>query len=473
MASSNHRLAANFRDTVIKSAALRLSDVAKRNTTDYAEIIMGSGAPSGAYGRDSGATMIYVRSDASSANTCVYLTYDGGTHWDPVEANSDFGSTGIKSDVVAESSSGAGCTVDGMLIKDKQIDVSALATGEPGIKIPTNKADGFSIYDTAGDLVVFTTITGSQLVTWTTANAFSGGLQSDTIAEKTSAAGVTIDGTVLKDGGVTTDSTKGAAVGIQIDDGHTCDIQINDSTGCVTFRDAGSLTFNDSAGLNYLVLDSNTPKVDVGNATDNPPVNFLGTGLVSVAGALTVTGVLTGNGGISGNLTGNVTGNCSGSSGSCTGNSLTATSATSATSATTAAGLLSDGYALATIAVANATGGATDSALTVDLHQANGTTDVTSARQIMIVANSAAYTPAYGMSATTTYGTATKGSIIASGNGWCLAETSTDGEFDCTVTDSADETLYFHVQTASHGVSDVAKYCEIIGSNSDSATWSA
>ena len=63
------------------------------------------------------------------------------------------------------------------------------------------------------------------------------------------------------------------------------------------------------------------------------------TGNCTVGGTLGVTGVLTATGGVTGaltgnvtgNLTGNVTGNTSGSSGSCTGNSATATTATTAT----------------------------------------------------------------------------------------------------------------------------------------------
>lgn len=82
-------------------------------------------------------------------------------HIDAAAAAFDFSTTGIETDIVAESTSAAGVTVDGMKIKDKQIDVSALATGEPGIKLPANKADAFSIYDSTGDFLVFDTSTGA------------------------------------------------------------------------------------------------------------------------------------------------------------------------------------------------------------------------------------------------------------------------------------------------------------------------
>jgi hypothetical protein len=84
MASALHRLGSNFRDTLIKAAGLRLSDVGGRDTTDYAEIICGDGVPSGAYGRDSGATLLYFRKDASTIDTAMYISINGGTAWNAV-----------------------------------------------------------------------------------------------------------------------------------------------------------------------------------------------------------------------------------------------------------------------------------------------------------------------------------------------------------------------------------------------------
>lgn len=63
---------------------------------------------------------------------------------------------------------------------------------------------------------------------------------------------------------------------------------------------------------------------------------YTGGATLTVTPPLTVTGLITANGGV----TGNVTGNCTGSSGSCTGNAATSTTcngnAVSATNATTA-----------------------------------------------------------------------------------------------------------------------------------------
>lgn len=84
MASSTHRLGPNLRGTLLKAAGIRLSDVEAASTTDYAEILTGDGVPSGAYGRDSGATMLYFRKDASTVDTALYITVNGGTAWNAV-----------------------------------------------------------------------------------------------------------------------------------------------------------------------------------------------------------------------------------------------------------------------------------------------------------------------------------------------------------------------------------------------------
>lgn len=137
---------------------------------------------------------------------------------------------------------------------------------------------------------------------------------------------------------------------------------------------------------------------------------------------------------------------------------------------------LHDDLVKATIAVADASGGVATAALTVDLTRADGSSVLAGARQIMIRASASGagqYSPVDPASeASLTFGTATKGSIIATAAGWCLAETDADGEFDCTATNTDDEGLYFWVETAKK-VSDLAKACLVIGSNSDLATWSA
>lgn len=132
--------------------------------------------------------------------------------------------------------------------------------------------------------------------------------------------------------------------------------------------------------------------------------------------------------------------------------------------------LLTDEIVKATIAVGNASGGETTAALTLALKQADNSTAVASARQVLILAGATQYLST--MDTSPTFGSATVGSIIASGSGWCLAETSAAGAFACTVTNSTDETLYFWV-TNPNGVSDLTKSCVVLASNSDAATWAA
>lgn len=131
-----------------------------------------------------------------------------------------------------------------------------------------------------------------------------------------------------------------------------------------------------------------------------------------------------------------------------------------------------DQLVIATIAVEDVSGGGTDAALTLTLTQADGTA-LQSARQVMINAGSEQYNHFAALSSTVTFGTATTGSIVASGNGWALVQTSAAGAFACTASNSADETVYFSVDKASAGVSDIATACDVLGSNSDAATWSA
>ena len=96
----------------------------------------------------------------------------------------DFGATGIKADVIAESTSAAGVTVDGVLLKDAAVNV-------------------------------------------------------DTISEQTAAAGVTADGVLLKDGGVTAatgaviaaDADKLTAGGVILPQYVIVDYKVNSSAG--------------------------------------------------------------------------------------------------------------------------------------------------------------------------------------------------------------------------------------------------
>lgn len=133
--------------------------------------------------------------------------------------------------------------------------------------------------------------------------------------------------------------------------------------------------------------------------------------------------------------------------------------------------VLTDEVVKAAIAVADAPGGLTTAALTVALTRANGSTAIASARQVMIKTGAAQYA-SQALNGTTTFGSATVGSIIASGTGWALIETTAGGLFACTATNSADEGVYFWCES-SFRASDLTKAATVIGSNSDLATWAA
>ena len=134
-----------------------------------------------------------------------------------------------------------------------------------------------------------------------------------------------------------------------------------------------------------------------------------------------------------------------------------------------------DQFVNATIAVASTAGGGTDALLTVDLVRAiDNSTVLGSARQVLIVAKTAQYKPYVDAEVGNVEfsGAVTKGSVIATDTGWALVQTDADGEFDMTVANAQDETLYFAVTTPL-GVSDKATRCVVVASNSDVATWSA
>lgn len=125
----------------------------------------------------------------------------------------------------------------------------------------------------------------------------------------------------------------------------------------------------------------------------------------------------------------------------------------------------------ATVAAADATGGATGSAFTLALVQVDGTA-VTTARQVLVTLSAAQYDPT-SVDTSPTFGSATVGSIIASGNGWALVQTSAAGAFACTITNATDETLYVVAQTARTGIGTADKGCLVVESNSDAVAWSA
>jgi hypothetical protein len=126
---------------------------------------------------------------------------------------------------------------------------------------------------------------------------------------------------------------------------------------------------------------------------------------------------------------------------------------------------------LATVTVPDTAGGGTAALSTVQLYRPDGVTPIAAARQVLILAKAAAYS-GLAVAGSATFGTATVGSIIASGTGWALVQTSATGAFACTISNSADETLFFTAHPP-QGVSDKTLAVRSVASNSDSATWAA
>lgn len=132
---------------------------------------------------------------------------------------------------------------------------------------------------------------------------------------------------------------------------------------------------------------------------------------------------------------------------------------------------LADTFIRATVAATGGTGGSADGTLTLQANRLDGTTPIASARQIMILAQSVQYSPR-DVDTSVTFSAATQGSIVASGTGWALIETTAAGAFACTVSDADDETVYLSACTPHSGQSDTSKWAHT-QSNAASATWTA
>ena len=134
-----------------------------------------------------------------------------------------------------------------------------------------------------------------------------------------------------------------------------------------------------------------------------------------------------------------------------------------------------DQEVLATCAGADAAGGLTTALVSVQLKRRDNATSIASARQVLLLAGASQYQgDAPPPNASLSLGTVTAGSIVATIAAGCwLIETDATGLFACTATNTDDETVYWSVSGATGGVSNLTKACAVLGSNSDSSTWSA
>ncbi len=124
--------------------------------------------------------------------------------------------------------------------------------------------------------------------------------------------------------------------------------------------------------------------------------------------------------------------------------------------------------------VPDTTGGATGTAdnLTVQVNDLSGTA-LTKIAVVLVIAADTLYAGDRDLNATTTFGSATTGSILASGNGWCVVQTDNTGTFVGRVDNSADETIYFTGQTSEGGVNSLVSGVIVRGCVPDAAAWSA
>ena len=136
-------------------------------------------------------------------------------------------------------------------------------------------------------------------------------------------------------------------------------------------------------------------------------------------------------------------------------------------------GAYQDQLMTATVTVPNSAAGVNTVLATVQLYCAyDNATSPTTICQYMIYCSPVQYAPRQNPVATVTFSLATAGAIVASGNGWALVSADATGLFACTITDSADETVYFRAITAD-AISNLGQRATIVASNEDAATWSA
>jgi len=158
------------------SGALLVRKLGIALSSDFADdasaptIDAGAGAPDDADGAPDGS--VWLRNDGTSATT-IYAKASGA--YSAVSADaSDFGDTGIATDVVAESTSAAGVTVDGLRIQDATIkpasggsafiDLSAVATGEGDVVLKDNLADAMTIREATNAYLTVTTTNDAERV---------------------------------------------------------------------------------------------------------------------------------------------------------------------------------------------------------------------------------------------------------------------------------------------------------------------
>lgn len=421
MASSTQTVGPNLRGKIVKAAGFRISDVETVSTTDYAEVIAGDGVPSGGYGRHSGASLVYVRKDASGVDVVLYLSPDGGTTWNAVESSGLGSDAGLTSLVAADAAAGliyasaANTYTNLTLAADKGIR----ATGAGTLATFDLTAAGLALLDDAAAVNQRTTL---GLAIGTDVQAYDAGLASLVAADGSA-------GLPYVTGANTWASATLTAAGLALLDDANAAAQLT--------------TLGVSAAAQTILDDANVGAIRT--------TLGVGTGdAVTVASLVAAGGV-------------NATG------GNCTADNIQANG-----DLYVGQNIQSNNLVKAVCAGADATGGATTALLSVQLYKMDGSTAISAARQVSLWGGaSQGATDGPVPNASLSLGTITAGSVISGTQGIWLIETDATGLFACTATNTDDETVYWSCCTPQGGVSDLTKACLVIGSNVDSSAWSA
>jgi hypothetical protein len=214
-----------------------------------------------------------IISGSRQINNVVSLNV--GTGNDPTEFSVDTnGNTGIEGtlsvDTINEKTSTSGVTIDGVLLKDGNVQGSLTTAGT--VQAGTYTIGGSAIISGSrqiNNVVSLNVGTGNDPTEFsvdTNGNTgIEGTLSVDTINEKTDASGVTIDGVLLKDGGAIL-------------------------TGDVSGNDA---ILNDVSGVHFFTTGGNFVGDLVGNATTSTSATTAGTVTTAAQPNITSVGTLT------------------------------------------------------------------------------------------------------------------------------------------------------------------------------------
>ena len=208
-------------------------------------------------------------STLSGAVTATAGITSGSDVVSDTDSTDDLGTTAVRwANVFADGLTGNTIALDG-------------ATGINEIQLVTNLADAFSIEDTAGDLMVFDTTTGTQVLTITPATTVTGGITSGSDVVSDTDSTDDLGTTAVRWANVFADGLTGSTIAL---DGLT---------------GANTLTITDAVADGLSIIRGTTDVIVFDTATPR----------VTITPATTITGAITATGGVLGALDGVVGGN--------------------------------------------------------------------------------------------------------------------------------------------------------------------